>query len=95
MGCRAIRRRGQQGDRYRRRLPLRSDGAHTFLFLLALLGSPAVVVTLAGWLPRAWSSELPQALGLLPAVPVSAVELFLAVWLPGAEANAAGPAWIE
>ena len=60
---------------------LRSDGAVMLLFLAALLGSPAVVATITGWLPAAWSAELRGGLAVVLAVPVLAFELFLAMCL--------------
>lgn len=74
---------------------LRSDGEVLLLLFAALLGSPAVVVTLAGCLPRAWPSGLRGGLAFVTAVPVVAIELWLALMLLGIGANAAGPGWIE
>ena len=74
---------------------LRSDGAFLLLLVVALVGSPAVAVTVAGWLPRSWPPGLRQAAGLVLAVPVVLAELFLAVCVLAAGANAAGPGWIE
>ena len=74
---------------------LRSGGAFALLLIVALFGSPAVVVTVTGWLPQSWSPELQQATGLVLSVPVVVAELFLAMWVLAAGANAAGPGWIE
>lgn len=74
---------------------LRSDSAMMLLFLIALLGSLAVVVSIAGWLPAAWSAGLRGGLGVLLAVPVLTIELYLAMGLLAGGANAAGPGWIE
>ncbi len=75
--------------------PLRSDGAWTLLFCAALIGSPAVVASIAGWLPAGWSAGARGGLAVALAVPVLVVELFLAVCLLAGRANAAGPGWIE
>lgn len=75
--------------------PLRGDGALLFLSFVALVGSPAVIVTVAGWLPRSWSPELREATGLALGVPVVVAELYLAMGVLAAGAIAAGPGWIS
>jgi hypothetical protein len=74
---------------------LRSDGAMLGLLVAALLGSPAVVVTLAAQLPRGWPDPARVAVALALAVPVVGVELSLAANVLAAGANAAGLGWIE
>jgi hypothetical protein len=74
---------------------LRSDGAITVLCFIALLGSPAVVVTIAGWLPMTYSSELRSGLAVVAAFPVVGLELMLALWMLVVGANAVGPGWLE
>jgi hypothetical protein len=65
------------------------------MFLVALFGSPAVVVTIAGWLPADWSTEQRGGLAIVLAVPVVVLELLLALLLLVHGANAAGPGLIE
>ena len=74
---------------------LRSDSEVTLLFVAALLGSPAVVVTIAGWLPAAWSAESRHGLAILLALPILAFEFLVALYLFVHGANAAAPGWIE
>lgn len=74
---------------------LRSDSQMMLLFFAALLGSPAVVVTIAGWLPVAWSAELRDGLAVVLGIPVVGAEVVLASWVLECGARAAGPGWIE
>ncbi len=74
---------------------LRSDDEIMLLFLAALLGSPAVVITIAGWLSTAWSVELRHGLAIPLTVVVIGVELLLAMYLLAFGANIVGYGWIE
>jgi hypothetical protein len=74
---------------------LPSDGAVLLLALLALLGSPAVIVTVSAWLPRLGPADRRFGLAVLLAVPIIAVELVLALGLLNFGANLAGPGWLE
>lgn len=69
---------------------LRSDFAIDSLCFSALLGSPAVVITIARWLP---ASELRGVLAVTLAVPVVVLELCLAIMILAYGAYPAG--WIE
>ncbi|MFO0848689.1 MAG: hypothetical protein U0871_09065 [Gemmataceae bacterium] len=74
---------------------LRNDGQMLLLFFAALLGSPAVVVTIAGWLPAMWSAGPRVGLATVLAIPVVGLELVLASWVLEFGARAAGPGWVE
>lgn len=71
------------------------SGGSILLSVLALAGSPAVFVSLAGRLPKSWWPEPRYMAATLLTAPVVGVELLLAVWLFAYGANAAGPGWIE
>jgi hypothetical protein len=74
---------------------LRSDREVSLLFFGALLGSPAVLITIANWMPAAWSREVRATLAVAATVAVLAVESVLALYLLIIGANFAGPGLIE
>ncbi len=76
-------------------ISLRGDDTFLLLGAAALLGSPAVVVTIAGWLPREWPVSLQVLVGLLLAMPVVLIELYMAACLLADVAIVIGPGWVE
>ena len=76
-------------------LSLRSDGEAMLLFAAAILGSPAVFITLGSSIPSTWSDDLRYGLALVMSVPIVGTELILALLLLANGANMVGPGWIE